>query len=207
MVELTFPSSKSWIETTWTLDDPHDQVDRMGVDLVLRLLDPPRLWDCGASSTVYGTLREDEVMTFEAGGQPSGSGTRPRWMIRHGTAGKVQDYAMARRDDANPLEGWVHLMDRSRCTAMAVADFGRLGPGIVDRVELHGGGHLIFERSGLHGRVDPAVAREPKKTLRFWLHFVPAPVQVGAVTSPQSMLSPLQVEWMPAGVPRPNEGR
>jgi hypothetical protein len=32
------------------------------------------------------------------------------------------------------------------------------------------------------------------KKLTFWLHFVTMPVQVGAVTSPQSMLAPLKVE-------------
>ena len=57
-------------------------VDRMGVDLILPLVDPPALWDCGASSTVYGTLRRDELMTFEAGGLPSRSGIRPRLCVR-----------------------------------------------------------------------------------------------------------------------------
>ena len=86
---------------------------------------------------------------------------------------------------------------------MAVADFGRLGPGVLDRFEVHAGGHLIFERSCLHGRAGQAAPREPKKTLRFWLHFVTAPVQIGAVTSPQSMLAPLEVEWMEQGVRQP----
>ena len=33
-----------------------------------------------------------------------------------------------------------------------------------------------------------------ESNLTFWLHFVPMPVQVGAVTSPQSMMSPLRVD-------------
>jgi hypothetical protein len=207
IAELTFPSSKSWIEMTWTIDDPRDQVEGMGVDLVLQLEGQPALWDCGASSTVYGTLRGDERMTFEAGGLPSRSGNGPHWVIRHGTAEKLQDLASARTVDPIPPEGWVHVMDRRRCTAMAVADFGRLGPAILDRFEVHAGGHLVFEREFLHGKTGQTAAQEPKKTLRFWLHFVPAPVQVGAVTSPQSMLAPLQIEWMAAGTPQPKEGR
>src|SRR5262249_19867142 len=150
IVELAFPSSKSWIETSWTVDDPQDQIERMGVDLVLQLEGQPTIWDCGASSTVYGTLRGDELMTFEAGGLPLRSGTRPRWRIRHGTAAKLQDFATARPADATPPEGWVHLMDQRRCTAMAVADFGRLGPGLLDRFEVHAGGHVVFERAFLH---------------------------------------------------------
>ena len=34
-----------------------------------------------------------------------------------------------------------------------------------------------------------------RKVLRFWLHFVSMPVQVGAATSPQSMQSPLVIDW------------
>ena len=40
----------------------------------------------------------------------------------------------------------------------------------------------------------PAVLPLTMKGLRFWLHFVDVPVQVGAVTSPQAMLAPLLVE-------------
>jgi hypothetical protein len=205
IVELTFPSSKSWIETTWTIDDPLDQVERLGVDLVLRLQGQPTLWDCGASSTIYGTLRRNERMTFEARGLSSRSGNSPRWVIRHGTAEKLQDFASAQR--ADPPEGWIHVMDRKRCTAMAVAQFGRLGPDIHDRFEVHADGHLVFEREFVPGKTGQTMPKEPKKTLSFWLHFVPAPVQVGAVTSPQSMLAPLQVEWMAAGTPQPKEGQ
>src|SRR5262249_29190477 len=201
IAELTFPSSKSWIETTWTVDDPQDQVERMGVDLRLQLEGQPTLWDCGARSTVYGTLRGDERMTFEAGGLPARSGNGSPWVIRHGTAPKLQDFASAQPAESNPPEGWIHVMDRKRCTAMAVADFGRQGPGITDRFELQADGHLVFERAFPHGKTGQTAAREPKKTLRFWLHFVPAPVQVGAVTSPHSMLAPLPIEWLAAGTP------
>jgi hypothetical protein len=51
----------------------------------------------------------------------------------------------------------------------------------------------------------PAAARPGEgppagaKRLAFWLHFVGMPVQVGAATSPQAMLAPLQVEVRGAG--------
>jgi hypothetical protein len=203
LVEMTFPSSKSWIETTWTVEDPQNHVERMGVDFGLQLDGWPRLWDCGASSTVYGTLRNGELMTIEAGRLPSRSGIRPRWMIRHGTPEKLQEYATARPAEASPPEGWIHVMDQRRCTAMAVADCGRLGPGIADRFDVHADGHLLFERAFLPDLAGQTTPQGPTKTLRFWLHFVTVPVQVGAVTSPQSMLAPLQVDWMAAGNPQP----
>ena len=90
---------------------------------------------------------------------------------------------------------------------MAVADFGRLGPGVVDRFEVHAGGHLVFERRFDNEKTGQRLPDQPKKSLRFWLHFVTAPVQVGAVTSPQSMLAPLDVEWMGQGVGQPSKDR
>jgi hypothetical protein len=45
----------------------------------------------------------------------------------------------------------------------------------------------------------PADIPKGKKHLKFWLHFVPNPVQVGALTSPQAMLAPLEIAWRPAG--------
>jgi hypothetical protein len=56
-----------------------------------------------------------------------------------------------------------------------------------------GDGRLgVTRRFAIH-KMDPPKGR---KSLRFWLHFVTNPVQIGAVTSPQSMLSPLEVEWI-----------
>ncbi|MGL4549699.1 MAG: hypothetical protein ACRC33_00820 [Gemmataceae bacterium] len=75
----------------------------------------------------------------------------------------------------SPFEGWAHAMDRTRCTAVSVEGFG---PG--DEVVIGADGGLRLAKRG--------------KRLRFWLHFVPMPPHVGAVTSPQAMLAPLAVE-------------
>jgi hypothetical protein len=89
---------------------------------------------------------------------------------------------------------------------MAVSEFGRRGPGVVDRFERHAGGHLVFEGSFLREKTDPGAPKGPKKTLRFWLHFVTTPIQVGAVTSPQSMLAPLEPEWFGPATRPPRTG-
>ncbi len=90
LIDMTFPSSKSWIETVWTLNDPRNQIETMGVDLGLLVDEPPILLDCGAKSTVYATLKERELMTFEAGRLPLAQGIVPSWVIRHGTAEKSE---------------------------------------------------------------------------------------------------------------------
>jgi hypothetical protein len=81
-------------------------------------------------------------------------------------------------------EGWAHVMDSQRATAVAVDGFGRGGR---DVIEANGSGDLQLERHFIKGHKGP-------KTHRFWLHFVKMPVQVGALTSAQSMQSPLVVE-------------
>jgi hypothetical protein len=195
LIDLTFPSSKSWIETAWTLDDPGNQIETMGLDLGLLVDQPPILLDFGAKSTVYGTLKEHELMTFEAGDVELTRGITPGWVIRQGTAGKSEVLAMMRRGVGNEPEGWVHVIDRRRCTAMAVADFGKAVPGALDRFEVHGNGRFRFERRFLTEKIGQRRPENPIKTLKFWLHFVTTPVPVGAVTSPESMLAPLIVEW------------
>ena len=79
--------------------------------------------------------------------------------------------------------------------AMAVADFGEPSVAALDRFEIHGNGRFRFERRFLNEKIGQRRPENPIKTLKFWLHFVTTPVQVGAVTSPPSMLAPLDVEW------------
>jgi hypothetical protein len=210
LIDMTFPSSKSWIETVWTLNDPQNQIETMGLDLGFSVDEPPILLDCGAKSTVYVSLKERELMTFEAGILPLSFATpmmmpgpgASSWVIRHGTAEKSEVLATMRRSIATEPEGWVHVIDKRRCTAMAVADFGY--PAVLrdlrrratlDRFEIHGNGRFRFERRFLTEKIGQGIPKNPIKTLRFWLHFVANPVQVGAVTSPQSMLAPLELEW------------
>jgi hypothetical protein len=78
---------------------------------------------------------------------------------------------------------------------MAVAEFGQLARAALDRFEIHGNGRFRFERRFLTEKIGQGIPKNPIKTLRFWFHFVTTPVQVGAATSPQSMLTPLIVEW------------
>ena len=88
-----------------------------------------------------------------------------------------------------PAAGWAHVMDARRCTAVAVAGFGRR---TADRIEVQASGRLVISR----GFQPPERGPPPtEKRLTFWLHFVDMPPHVGAVTSPQSMLAPLEVEW------------
>jgi hypothetical protein len=101
-------------------------------------------------------------------------------------------YVVGLEGDARPVEGWVHVMDERLCTAIAVDRFARE---TSDRIEASADGRVQIWRE----YATDAGAKSPKaRTLVFWLHFVPSPPHVGAVTSPQSMQSPPEVRVIPA---------
>jgi hypothetical protein len=184
-IDLTFPRSKSWVEVTWQLDDPLMLAAALEVGLRLAVEGEPTLIDLGASSTIYGQIRGDERMILESGKEPD-SKAPPRWRVLQGHPDRLNEFAVQRPDDRREAEGWAHLMDHRRCTAIAVADFGKSSH---DRLQVDADGRLAIDRRH-------AGAERPKKALKFWLHFVSMPVQVGAATSPQSMLSPLKHVWI-----------
>ena len=95
-------------------------------------------------------------------------------------------YARATGPRAAPAEGWAHVFDRERCTALAVCGFGLQER---DRIAIEAGGGLTFTR------MFRQASRDERPCLHFFLHFVPTPVQLGAATSPQAMLAPLEVVW------------
>lgn len=188
-VDLTVPNSKSWIETRWTVEDPEGFVAGLGLDLNLRIDDRPTLVDLGAISTVYSHLLDQEQIELCAGKAPGLSDEGRRWIVRKRRQGKPTFLAIPPRPDSEGAEGWAHVMDSTRCTALAVAGFGRSAR---DRILVDAGGRLRLWRDFAGGGASP---EKGPKGLTFWLHFVGMPVQVGAVTSPQSMLSPLRVTW------------
>src|SRR5262249_26475186 len=122
----------------------------------------------------YGTLKGQEVMLLSAG---PGQG----WKIDKGAAGVLTPFAVAVGGTAGRAEGWSHIMDATRCTTLAVAGFGRE---TNDRIEIAANGRVRLSRVFGTGRQD-------SKSMTAWFHFVGNPVQVGAVTSPQAMQSPL----------------
>jgi hypothetical protein len=184
--EMEFPRTKSWVRVAWAVEDPEGQVAGLGAELLLNLEGTPTLIDFGAGSNVYAALREGQAASLRAGG--FGKVPEP-WETLVGPARALKPYVVAPGKDGPPAEGWAHVMDKKRCTAVAVEGFAAAG----QEAEIRAGadGRLRLGRT-----FAPAGGEVPKgtKRLTFWLHFVGMPVQVGAATSPQAMLAPLRVE-------------
>jgi len=173
-VDLTFPRSKSWVRVDWVVDDPNGFVSGLGVDLNCQIKDELALIDFGASNTIYTTLKKDQFAFMNWRG--------PAWKIFQYTT-KTDLFAASADSKATPPEGWAHIMDNSRCVAYAT----------TQHLSEHGGeirtfgdgrfqGWRYFARDGEQPATGP-------KVFIFWFHFVGMPVQIGALTSPQSMQS------------------
>lgn len=188
VIEMTFPSSKSWAEVRWSVEDPEGQVHGLLADLGLKVEMSPTVVDLGANATVYGFLRDKDRMTLMAGAglvanDPSA------WQIQKGPPGGLQDFAKSLPGHHLPAEGWAHVIDAMRCSALAIDQFGKVQQ-TRDLIEVSATGEVLL------GRTYPEPGPGPK-SLTFWIHFVNNPVQIGAVTSPQAMLAPLVVDWSP----------
>jgi len=102
------------------------------------------------------------------------------WKVTSG--GQALETGMA---DRTKLVRWGHLQDGKDVVAFAVDS----GAGVLEAgtytMTMDGTGQTAF-------RVRPAAAGT-KHTLTLWEHYVASPVQIGAATSPASILAPLTV--------------
>lgn len=192
-IDLTFPVSKSWMEVDWRIEDPRQAVRSVRLDLAQNLDSPtdkePTLVDFGASSLVYMSLTPGTAGKLSAR-TPAPQATpavRPTWEVFRGAAERLEPFVVRPSGTASGnAEGWAHVMDRQRCLALAIGEFGRGGD---DSIETTAEGNIRMSRRFVNDESNGANT----KHFRFWLHFVGFPPHLTAATSPQSMLSPLVV--------------
>ena len=105
------------------------------------------------------------------------------WRVSRGTAKALRAFVVS--DPVRPVraEGWVHLMDRKRCLALAGDGFGRER---LESIEATAEGGVRVRRTFALRKA----GAEKKKSLRTWLHFVGFPPQQSAATSPRHMQTP-----------------
>lgn len=191
-VDLTLPGPVSWVEVEWTIDDPLDKVGAVGLELNLNLDRPdkaPTLVDFGTTGSVYLSLYPGQETGLVAGlpAAVSASEVRPLWEVVRRDPGRTWQFAtQAKQSKARDVEGWMHVMDRKKCLALAIDAFAR---DTVDRIDVTSDGRVSIWREY------PAAQKAARKHLRLWLHFVFFPPQASAGTSPQQMQSPLEVRF------------
>lgn len=192
-VDLTFPVSKSWVQVDWRIDDPRNRLDSIRATIAQNLDVPtearPTLIDFGASSLVYMSLTQGMIGKLHANTvRPRSNGSPSQsWEVLRGTKDRLGPFVNRPAGSVSgDAEGWAHIMDRGRCLALAVDEFGDAG---ADSIETTAEGDLTLARKFAS---DEAGGLKVKRC-RFWLHFVGFPPHLTAATSPQAMLSPLAV--------------
>ena len=192
IVDMTLPGPVSWVEVEWTIGDPADKLDAVGLQLNLnidRSDTVPTLIDFGTTGSVYLSLYPGQEAELVASLQKTKieSEDRPLWEVLRRESTHIRPIAaQAKRSQTRDVEGWAHVMDRKKCLALAIDAFARE---TIDRINLTADGKVTIWREY------PAVLKATRKHLRFWLHFVYFPPQASAGTSPQQMQTPLEVRF------------
>jgi hypothetical protein len=194
-VDMEFPRSRSWVHIVASFDDRDEQITALQLWLNLNLQGEPVLVDFGAGTLVYAKIRKKEFALMSAGSLTVEMNTPPTWKTFLGSPSpptpqlepKLTPLVFAPPGkEVPPAEGWAHFMDRERCTAVAVNGFAGARQQCDISVSASGLLHVA--------KTFPPRNAPPAKLLSVWLHFVDMPVQVGAATSPQSMMSPPVVD-------------
>ena len=179
------PNSKSWVKVTASVDDPEQRLRALSFHSPLALGPRPWVWDFGTDRWTYGSLRNEDssvVLTndVEVGGETG-------WHVDTGPKGQERPYETT--GSTRPVvAGWGHLQGETEVVAFAMDRFAS-APGTY-RIALDGAGQASFH-------VAPATP-VTRHRLTVYQHFVGTPVQIGAATSPPSMLHPLVARVDPA---------
>jgi YetA-like protein len=185
VITAEMPNSKSWIKVSATIEDPGKRLREIAYQTPLALGPFPWAWDFGTNHWTYGSFRNptDSVILSQT---VKATGIN-EWQVNLGPKGKEQPYEISGTTDRSQLARWGHIQDGNAVIAFAM-DTGIRRAGTY-RFILDGAGQTVF-------RFAPAVPTTQHQ-LTVYEHFVAPPVQIGAATSPDSMLTPLTVDVDP----------
>jgi hypothetical protein len=195
VMTVEMPNSKSWVKITATVEDPGKRLQEISFHTPLALGALPWEWDFGTDHWTYGVLRNpgDTVVLSEA---VKTSGVN-EWKVTTSSNGQEQSYETGVADRAKVIR-WAHLQNVNEVIAFVMETEGSSAE--TYRIRLAGDGQTSFHFA-------PALPR-PQHHLTVYEHYVATPVQIGAATSPSSILTPLSAvcdrkQYTAAGVPAP----
>jgi len=198
-ISIEMPNSKSWVKLQASVDDPARSIRDVAIHLPLALGAFPWVWDFGTTRWTYGSIRaaaDGVVMTDTVAANGAAE-----WTVSGGPKGREQAIETS-RSDAATFGGWGHIQGVKEVVAYAIEGV-TARPGTY-RSTLDGAGQTTFQ-------VAPPTPQS-KHELTVYAHFVSTPVQIGAATSPATILSPLVAtcdrdQYVKSGVPVPVGGR
>jgi len=192
---VEMPNSKSWVKVQASVDDPTRSIRDLAINVPLALGAFPWVWDFGTTRWTYGSMRAatDSVIMSDTV-PPNGIG---EWTVSSGPKGREVAVETS-RPDAATFGGWGHVQGAKEVVAYALEGVKtRAG---TYRISIDGSGQTSFQMT--------VPSPQAKHELTLYAHFVSTPVQIGAATSPATILSPLfatceRDQYVKSGVPVP----
>lgn len=173
------PNSKSMVRIGVTVDDPSKRVREISIHTPIAFGPLPWTWDVGTSRWTYGALRaktDKVVLTQNVGA--SGTG----WTVDTTSAEKTEPYEKSPSNYVSPVQ-WGHFQDGKEVVAFA-----------LDMLPRQTGKWTVsFDGAGQAAYRYASPAASTRHQFAVYQHFVNTPVQIGAATTPASLLRPLAV--------------
>ena len=171
LLTVSMPNSKTIVKISAAVKDPGRRLREIAIETPFAFGPLPWVWDFGTTRWTYGSLRNaaDSVTLLQT---VSGD-----WTVR---TSQLYEKSTTERDE--PVQ-WGHIQDGKEVVAFGVERPSQQTG--TWRMDLRGDGQAAFS----FAPATPSTHHE----IAVFEHFVMAPVQIGAATSPSALLHPLKV--------------
>ena len=177
-ITVEMPNSKSWVKVTVVVQDPQKRLRELAFHSPLAFGAFPWVWDFGTDRWTYGSFKAAiEGVSLTQTFKP---GAATQWRVIMNPKGKEQ---VVETGTLEPIKriGWGHIQDGKEVVAL----------GFETPEKLAGTSNITILANGqTHFSFSPATPVAEHR-ITVYQHFVVTPVQIGAVTTPSSMLAPL----------------
>jgi hypothetical protein len=181
-ITVEMPNSKSWVKVTAVVDDPQKRLRELAYHSPLAFGAFPWVWDFGTDRWTYGSFKTSvEGVSLTQTFKP---GAATQWRVVMNPKGQEQVVETGTLEPT--LEkmkriGWAHIQDAHEVVALGLETPEKVAGTSDITILANGQTHFSFT---------PATPVTEHR-ITVYQHFVAAPVQIGAVTTPSSMLAPL----------------
>jgi hypothetical protein len=177
-ITVEMPNSKSWVKVTAVVEDPQKRLRELAFHSPLAFGAFPWIWDFGTDRWTYGSFKTSvENVSLTQTFKP---GAATEWRVVMNPKGQEQVVETGTLDSMKRV-GWGHIQDAHEVVALGLETPEKIAG--TSNMTILGNGQTRFSFA-------PA-APTTEHRLTVYQHFVVTPVQIGAVTTPSSMLAPL----------------
>jgi hypothetical protein len=177
-ITIEMPNSKNWVKVTAVVEDPQKRLRELAFHSPLVFGVFPWVWDFGTDRWTYGSFKTSiEGVSLTQTFKP---GAATQWRVVMNPKGQEQVVETGTIESMKRV-GWAHIQDGREVVALGLETPEKVAGTSSITILANGQTHFSFA---------PAAPMNEHR-ITVYQHFVAAPVQIGAVTTPSSMLAPL----------------